>query len=160
MLNSRASTWLDHNNIIVEGQNGFRKGRSTIDHISSLTNIIETRKKLRKPTFCAFIDFKKAYDTVNREILWVKLEKLGFSGLLLNAIKSLYSNVMSSVKLNGFTTDWFSVHCGLKQGCSLSPLLFNVYINDLALKIDALGKGIKIDEETVSILLYADDVED
>ena len=60
--------------------------------------------------------------------------------------------------INGFTTDWFSVHCGLKQGCSLSPLLFNVYINDLALKIDALGKGIKIDEETVSILLYADDV--
>ena len=72
-------------------------------------------------TFCAFIDFKNAYDTVNREILWVKLEKLGFSGLLVNAIKSLYSNVMSSVKLNGFTTDWFSVHCGLKQGCSLSP---------------------------------------
>lgn len=65
---------------------------------------------------------------------------------------------MSSVKLSGFTTDWLSVYCGLKQGCSLSPQLFNVYINDLALKIDALGKGIKIDEETVSILLYADDV--
>ena len=79
-----------------------------------MTNIIETVKKLRKPTFCAIIDFKKAYHTVNREILWVKLEKLGFSGLLLNVTKSLYSNVMSLVKLNGFTTDWFSVHCGLK----------------------------------------------
>ena len=74
---------------------------------------------------------------------------------------------MSSVKLNGYTTDWFSVHCGLKQVVPCPPpppphthprpLLLNVYINDLALKIDALGKGITIDDETVSILLYADD---
>ena len=55
-------------------------------------------------------------------------------------------------------TNWFGVKSGLKQGCSLSPVLFNLYINDLVLKINALGKGIKIDDESVSILLYADDV--
>ena len=158
LLNNRVSIWSNYNNLIFEGQNGFRKGRSTIDYISSLTNIIETRKKMKKSTFCAFVDFKKAYDSVNREILWVKLEKLGFNGLLLDAIKALYNNVQSSVKLNGPTTDWFNVNCGLKQGCSLSPILFNLYINDLALKIDALGQGVKIDDDTVSVLLYADDV--
>ena len=103
--------------------------------------------------FCASIDFRKAYDSVNREILWTKRDNLGLNGRLLYAVKSLYNNVLCSVKRNGFTTDWFSVNCGLKPGCSLSPLLFNLYINDLAFKIDALGKRVK-----VSILLYADDV--
>lgn len=87
----------------------------------------------------------------------MKLEKLGFNGLLLDAIKALYNYVQSSVKLNGHTTDWFNVNCGLKHGC-LSPILSNLYINDLALKIDALGQGVKIDDDTVSVLLYADDV--
>lgn len=90
--------------------------------------------------------------------MWFKLDKLGLNEKLLDAIKSLYYNVLCSVKLNGFTTDWFSVNCGLKQGCSLSPILFNLYVNDLALQIDALGKGINVDQERISILLYADDV--
>ena len=88
----------------------------------------------------------------------MKLEKLDFNGHLLNAIKSLYSNILCSVKLNTFTTDWFEVTCGLKKGCSLSPMLFNLYINDLALKIDALGKGVEVDDTRVSVLLYADDI--
>ena len=66
--------------------------------------------------------------------------------------------MLCTLKLNGFLTDWFDVKSGFKQGCSLSPVLSNLYINDLALKINALGKGIKIDDESVSILLYADDV--
>ena len=59
---------------------------------------------------------------------------------------------------NLFLNDWFGVKSGLKQCCSLSPVLFNLYINDLALKINALGKGIKLDDYSVFILLYADDV--
>ena len=71
LLNNRVTSWCEHNNIhvIFEGQNGFRRGRSTRNHLSSLTNIIETRNKMRKLSFCAFIDFKKAYDTVSGEIL-------------------------------------------------------------------------------------------
>ena len=86
------------------------------------------------------------------------LEHFKLNNKLLSAIKSIYNNVLCSVKLNGFLTDWFGVKSGLKQGCSLSPVLFNLYINDLALKVNALGKGIKIDDESISILLYADDV--
>ena len=88
----------------------------------------------------------------------MKLVKLGFNGHLLNAIKSLYSDILCSVKLNTFTTDWFEVTCGLKQGFSLSPMLFNLYINDLALTIDSLGKGVEVDDTRVSVLLYADDI--
>ena len=60
ILNSRLSTWVKENRILVEGQNGFRKRRSTVDQISTLSNIFNIRKRNRLSTYCAFIDFKKA----------------------------------------------------------------------------------------------------
>ena len=69
ILNKRVSLWTETNNKTDE-QNGFRKKKSTTDHLSSLTNIIETRIKKKLSTFAAFVDFRKAYDTVNRNILW------------------------------------------------------------------------------------------
>ena len=159
VLNNRLSNWAEDNNKIVDEQNGFRKGRSTIDHISTLTNIIEIRKQRRLSTFVAFIDFRKAYDNISRNKLWIKLKALGIKGKMLGAITSIYRNVESCVRVNGFCTDWFTVKCGLKQGCLLSPVLFNLYINDLADKVRALGSGVSVLEgETVSILLYADDI--
>ena len=62
------------------------------------------------------------------------------------------------IRLKCFTTDWFDVTCGLRQSCCLSPLLFNLFINDLALRIKALGKGVMANEDLISILLYADDI--
>ena len=160
ILNDRISQWSEDNDVIVDEQNGFRKNRSTNDHLSSLTNIIETRKRLRQSTFCAFIDFKKAYDFVERGILWNKLTSvIGVNGKIVIAIKSLYNNVTSCVRINGLYTEEFEVQCGLRQGCGLSPLLFNLFINDLAVAIKALDKGISIsDNEKLCILLYADDI--
>ena len=65
---------------------------------------------------------------------------------------------MCSVRVNSFLTDLFHVNTGLKQGCTLSPMLFNLYINDLAVKLDSLNKGIDIDGTNCSILLFADDI--
>ena len=62
-----------------------------------------------------------------------------------------------AVRINDRLTDWFSVSCGLKQGCSLSSILFNLYINDLVELINALNIGIDINGEKIGILLYADD---
>ena len=78
---------------------------------------------------------------------------------MFKAIQSLYQSVSSCVGINGLNTDWFDVTVGLRQGCTLSPLLFNCFINDLAQKIKAVGKGVSIDNgEQICILLYADDV--
>ena len=92
IINSRLSFWSEEHDKIVDVQNGFRKKRSTIDHISSLTNIIETRKKMKKSTFCAFINFRKLnYDFINRNNLWQRLQDIGVSTKMLTAVKSLYS---------------------------------------------------------------------
>ena len=102
-----------------------------MDHLSTLTTIIETRKLHNLSTYVAFIDFKKAYDWINRELLFEKLQSIGISSKMLQAICSLYNNVQSCVRVNGNLTDWFEVNQGLKQGCILSPLLFNIFLNDL-----------------------------
>ncbi|CAG2200582.1 unnamed protein product [Mytilus edulis] len=80
------------------------------------------------------------------------------SGHLNLQVNVLTPVVECCVRINGQLTDWFNVQCGLKQGCLLSPLLFNVYVNGLVTYICSLNAGINIDEENVSILLYADDL--
>ena len=89
ILNYRLSSWIESNNILCEEQNDFRSGRYTIDHVGSLTSIIETRIKKKSDTFVAFIDFSKAYDRIHRELLWYKLSRLGISDQFIEVLKSL-----------------------------------------------------------------------
>jgi hypothetical protein len=80
ILNDKFSLWSEVNNNIVYEQNGLRRKRSTTDHISSLVNLIDTRKKMKKSSFTAFIDFRKAYDLINRSKLWRRLQVTGVCG--------------------------------------------------------------------------------
>ena len=77
ILNKRTVKWTDSNGIIAEEQNVFRKERSTVNHSSCLTNVIDTHKTFKLSTFCAFIDFRKALDSVNRNLLRQKLANNG-----------------------------------------------------------------------------------
>ena len=161
IINVRLSGWVEINDYLVDEQNGFRKKRSTIDHLLSFTNIIQSRKSRKLDTFTAFIDFSKAYDRINRHFLWFKLERLGLSGNILTALKSLYTNVSCCVKLgmDNVLTEWFDVNTGLRQGCLVSPVLFNIYINDLAMLIKERCTGIQLENgEQLCLLLYADDI--
>ena len=144
ILNNRLYNWFEVNGGLCDEQAGFRSGRCTGDHLSSLTTIVETRIKKRQDTFAAFIDFSKAYDRINRTLLWHKLSLMGVSNKMLTALKSLYENVKCTVRINGRQSDWFSVGTGLKQGCILSPLLFNGNINDLVKKLNELDCGINL----------------
>ena len=152
------SDYLDSENIIVEEQNGFRKKRACIDHIYVLTSIIRNRKAQGLPTFSAFIDMKKAFDWVDRDLLFLKLLQNGINGKFYDSIKSMYNNPLACVNLNGNFTSWFGTTHGVRQGDVLSPTLFSVFVNDLATEINDLGLGIPTGDFLVNILLYADDI--
>ncbi|CAG2245923.1 unnamed protein product [Mytilus edulis] len=103
VLNSRLTVKLDELNFLHDEQNGFRKGRNTIDHISTLTTVIETRKLRKLSTFVAFIDFKKAYDWINRDLLFGKLENLGTHTKTIKACLDLLKVV--TYKRDGFRSE-------------------------------------------------------
>ena len=87
--------------------------------------------KEKSDTFLAFIDFSNAYDRINCQFLWYKLFRLGISDQLIHVLKSLYSKVQYTAKINGLVPNWFNVVVGQKQGCILSPVLFNAFMDDL-----------------------------
>ena len=145
--------------ILCEEQCGFRKKRSCQDHIFTLFNILENRKLCKKDTYTCFVDFKKAFDSIPRDKLWHKLKRIEVNGHFLNIIQRLYSKTQYSVYLENASTDWFTVNSGVKQGCTLSPTLFNIYINDLVdyLKSSTAG-SLNVGKVNLDCLLYADDL--
>ena len=158
ILNIRIQKYLEEGEILVDEQNGFRACRSCIDHIFVLCTVLRNRKLSGKDTFLCYIDYKKAFDSV--DLLLYKLSHIGISGNMYRAISSLYSNPRSRVILNNeHETDYFDCPVGVKQGDCLSPTLFAIFINDLALEIKNSNIGVILEENLlVNILLYADDI--
>ena len=143
----------------MDEQNGFRKNRSCLDHIFTLNSIIKNRQEKKLSTYCAFIDMEKAFDFLDRDLLFYRLLKYNIDGKMYKSIKSLYGKTTSCVRVNNMKSDWFGSSCGVRQGDCLSPTLFSLFINGLAQEIKLLNRGVNINEdENVSILLYADDI--
>ena len=159
ILNKRIIEYLDINNLTEDEQNGFRKDRSCKDHIYSLTSIIRNRKNMGLDTFTCFVDMAKAFDRVNRDILFVKLANIGISGDILESIKALYADCRASINVNDDYTDFFSIMSGVKQGDVVYPPLFSIFINDFVNGIKELNEGVDISPDlNVGILLFADDI--
>ena len=158
VLNKRVVHFLSEKNIIAEEQNGFRSKRSSEEHVFTLSEVIKSRLIEKKDTFVSFIDMCKAFDWVDRNLLFYKLLKYNISGKIYNAIKALYSNTVSCIKLNGKLSGWFETKSGVRQGDTLSPTLFCLFINDLITEINKLQLGIRIGNTNISILAYADDI--
>ena len=158
ILNHRLVAYLDNVDFLTEEQNGFRKHRSCEDHAFVLSSVISSRMDQNKHTFVAFIDFAKAFDWVDRELLLYKLLRSSVDGPFYFAIKSMYTKTRSSVKVNDDLSNWFETECGVRQGDVLSPTLFNIFINDLSTELNSLRIGITLGYDRISHLLYADDL--
>ena len=160
IINSRLTHWTESNSVLNDAQAGFRKGRSTVDHMFTL--YAATKKHLLKNTklYVAFIDFKKAYDTVNRDILWMVLYRSGVRGKMFRMIRGIYATVQACVMSKSGLSDFESFQ-GLKEGCILSPVLFSMLINELANEILEKGKhGVSLGPAEIELflLLFADDL--
>ena len=120
--------------------------------------MLSTRIDQTLPTFTAFIDFKKTFDYVDRDLLLYRLLQYNIDGKVYNSIKSLYTNTASCVRLNGSCSPWFNVGDGVCQGDPLSATLFSLFIKELILEIKQTGIGVSIGNEKISLLAYPDDI--
>ena len=113
-------------------QIGFKKGHRTSDHMFVLNSIVnKIVRKEKGKLFVAFIDFRKAFDRVNRKLILLKLQRLGIKGLLYRNIKEMYRSISYLVKVDGGHLEAIKSLVGLKQGCVLSRIFFNLYIDDI-----------------------------
>ena len=110
----------------------------------------------KRGMLAAFIDFRKAYDSVDRNKLWRCLEDLGLQGRLVGFLRAAYTELKCVVKVGEEYTDPFSVQNGLRQGCILSPLLFSLYINSLIDEMKKAEVGVVCKDQRISALLYAE----
>ena len=158
LLNSRLTEVVETHNLLGEVQNGFRKGRRMADNSFILDSILMKAKSLNQKLHLCYVDVSKAYDSVNRSILWSKLGSMGFDGEFLGCLKALYTNDSVDSVVNGISTKPVYLRRGLRQGCSLSPLLFALYISEIGSDLTRSSEGFELGGVTFSGLLFADDI--
>ena len=159
IIHRRLYDFMEENSLISINQIGFKQKSRTVDHIFTLKSIIDTFKLKRKKVFAAFIDLKKAYDTVWRIGLFYKLLKQKTPNKIFSIIASMYSSTTFRIKFSNGITELFHSERGVKQGDVLSPLLFNFYIDDLVKALNTRETDpVSINGNSLNILLYADDI--
>ena len=158
VLNLRLTEVVENHKLLGEDQNGFRKGRRMSDNNFILDSILSKSKAKKKKVYLAYLDISKAYDSVNRSILWSKMAKMGFGGEFLQSLKAIYTGDCVQSTVNGVTTEPVFLRRGLRQGCSLSPILFALYISEIGESVSMSDHGFEIGGMLVSGLLFADDI--
>ena len=163
ILTNRLRFWAEEENKFGFEQAAFRSDHSTIDHIFTL-NAIAVKNVYgggRGKLYAAFVDYEKAFDSVNRSCLWSVLTELGISTKFLNMLKAVYAEVCARVRWNGILTDPFDCPVGVKQGSVESPIIFCLYISYIADYVRTHGKhGVQFlpGKSEIFALLFADDI--
>ena len=134
IMNFRLRDYLIEKGIITQQQCGFRKKHGSQD---SIYKYVKSKpRKSNNLLFTCFVDFSNAFDSIPRGKLFQKFRLVGVAGRFLEILHSMYSND-KSVKMENMLTPAFRCHTGVKQGCMLSPNLFNLYFSDLSEELKA-----------------------
>jgi len=106
-----------------------------------------------------FVDFKKAFDSISHDKLWVTVMDMGYPLHLIDLLAKLYRKQRAKVKVAGTLSEWFSVKRGVRQGCVLSPYLFNI-LTEMVMRetLDRFQGGVQIGGRMITNLRYTDDI--
>ena len=163
ILNRRLYRWAEENNKISDEQAGFRRSYSTTDHIFTLHTMVNSCLfgNRRSKLYVAFIDYRKAFDTVKRDTLWQILKDQNVPTKILKILINMYKGVKVIVRFGNNLSNEINCPLGVRQGCLLSPLLFSLLITEVAKKIAAGGRaGYQLipGARDIFSLLFADDI--
>ena len=147
------------NRELPDVQAGFRKGRETRDQIANIRWIIKTAREFQKNMYFCFIDYAKAFDSVDHKKLWKILQEMGIPDHLTFLLRNLYAGQEATVRTGHGTTYWFQIGKQVHQDCILSPCLFNLYAEYIMRNaaLEETQAGIKIAGRNINNLRYADD---
>ena len=148
----------EQSNLLGEIQNGFRKSRRTSDNLLILDTVVRKASRAGSKINVALLDICKAYDRVDRDLLWFKLQAYGFPIEVVNKLKQVYCNPMSELMFQGITTEPLHMKIGLRQGCVLSPLLFALFLADLGRLLEESGLGAAVGGIKIPAMFFADDM--
>ena len=124
----RLSEYCERVGILPEEQSAFRLNRSTTDIMFVIRRLQELARKKRIPLYVCFIDLTKAYDSVDRTLLWTVLARFGLPQIMISVIRQFHDGMRVCVRLDDrVCSRWFAVEQGLRQGYVLAPLLFNIF---------------------------------
>ena len=148
------------NRELPDVQAGFRKGRGTRDQIANIHWIIKKAREFQKNRFFYFIDYAKAFDCVDHNKLWKILKEMGIPDHLTYLLSNLYAGQEATVRTGHGTTDWVQIGRGVRQGCILSPCLFNLYAEYIMRNagLEEAQAGIKIAGRNINNLRYVDEI--
>lgn len=152
---------VEEKGLLLDSQSGFRKRKSTLDNIFVLNHIIQKvgEKDKGERIFAFFADLKSAFDKIDRQILWKTLKDMKIDEGTRRRLEKIYEETEVTVRTGQGLTEGFWTEKGVRQGCVLSPLLFNLYIAELDSVLEKRGiGGVKIGEKRIWNLAYADDI--
>ena len=139
-------------------QSGFTPGKSTTDRILALRVLVERRLEFRQGLLAAYVDLKKAFDSVHREALWDLLRLRGIPARIIGLLTGLYTGTESAVKCGGGVSGFFPVNTGVRQGCVLAPSLFSTCMDWVLDKVvDQSHCGASVGNAKITDLVFADD---
>ena len=157
IIQARFQQYVNHE--LPDVQAGFRKGRGARDQIANIHWIIEKAREFQKNIYFCFIDCAKAFDYMDHNKLWKILKEMGMRDHLTYLLRNLYAGQEATVRTGHGATDWFRIGKGVRQGCILSPCLFNLYAEYIMKNtgLEEAQAGIMIAGRNINNLRYADD---
>ena len=156
IVHSRIYTKCEEN--IGRSQFGFKNGFGTREALFSIQVLIQRCRDVNVDVYACFVDYEKAFDTVQHDKLITILQEIGLDGRDIRLIANLYWNQTADIRINNQTSEEIPIMRGVRQGCVLSPLLFNLYAEKIFREaVEDRTEGIIANGIVINNLRYADD---